>query len=76
MKRMPYWQFEANGMLFRIGTLAYKLFRLFTLRVLSPIAVELVPDRAVTIVLDRRQDCLACRPGVSEGQARPLSLFC
>jgi len=33
---MPCGQLKANAMFFRIGTLAYNLFRLFTLRVLSP----------------------------------------
>jgi hypothetical protein len=36
MERMPCGQFEANAMFFRIGTLAYNIFRLFTLKVLSP----------------------------------------
>ena len=36
MERMPCGQFEANAMFFRIGTLAYNLFRLFTLTTLSP----------------------------------------
>ena len=36
MERMPCGQLEANAMFFRIGTLAYNLFRLFTLKVLSP----------------------------------------
>jgi hypothetical protein len=36
MERMPCGQCEANAMFFRIGTLAYNLFRLFTLTVLSP----------------------------------------
>jgi hypothetical protein len=36
MERMPCGQFEANAVFFRIGTLAYKLFRLFTLKTLSP----------------------------------------
>jgi hypothetical protein len=36
MERMPCGQCAANAMFFRIGILAYNLFRLFTLRVLSP----------------------------------------
>jgi hypothetical protein len=36
MERMPCGHLEANAMFFRIGTLAYNLFRLFTLKVLSP----------------------------------------
>jgi hypothetical protein len=36
MERMPCGQFKANAMFFRIGTLAYNLFRLFTLKTLSP----------------------------------------
>jgi hypothetical protein len=36
MERMPCGQFEANGIFFRIGTLAYNLFRLFILTTLSP----------------------------------------
>lgn len=36
MERMPCGQFEANAVFFRIGTLAYNLFRLFTLKTLSP----------------------------------------
>jgi hypothetical protein len=36
MERMPCGQYEANAMFFRIGTLAYNLFRLFTLTTLSP----------------------------------------
>jgi hypothetical protein len=36
MERMPCGQYEANALFFRIGTLAYNLFRLFTLRVPSP----------------------------------------
>jgi hypothetical protein len=36
MERMPCGQLTANAMFFRIGTLAYNLFRLFTLKVLSP----------------------------------------
>jgi hypothetical protein len=36
MERMPCGQLEANAMFFRIGTLAYNLFRLFTLKTLSP----------------------------------------
>jgi hypothetical protein len=36
MERMPCGQLNANAMFFRIGTLAYNLFRLFTLKVLSP----------------------------------------
>jgi hypothetical protein len=36
MERMPCGQTEANAMFFRIGTLAYNLFRLFTLTTLSP----------------------------------------
>jgi len=36
MERMPCGQFEANAMFFRIGTLAYNIFRLFTLTTLSP----------------------------------------
>jgi len=36
MERMPCGQFEANALFFRIGTLAYNLFRLFTLKTLSP----------------------------------------
>jgi hypothetical protein len=35
MERMPCGQCEANAMFFRIGTLAYNLFRLFTLTTLS-----------------------------------------
>ena len=35
MERMPCGQLTANAMFFRIGALAYNLFRLFTLRVLS-----------------------------------------
>jgi len=35
LERMPCGQYEANAMFFRIGTLAYKLFRLFTLTTLS-----------------------------------------
>lgn len=36
MERMPCGQFEANAMFFRIGILAYNLFRLFILKTLSP----------------------------------------
>jgi hypothetical protein len=36
MERMPCGQLTANAVFFRIGILAYNLFRLFTLRVLSP----------------------------------------
>jgi len=36
MERMPCGQLEANALFFRIGTLAYNLFRLFTLTTLSP----------------------------------------
>lgn len=36
MERMPCGQLNANAMFFRIGTLAYNIFRLFTLTVLSP----------------------------------------
>jgi hypothetical protein len=36
MERMPCGQLKANAMFFRIGTLAYNLFRLFTLKTLSP----------------------------------------
>jgi len=36
MERMPCRQLTANAMIFRIGTLAYNLFRLFTLKMLSP----------------------------------------
>jgi hypothetical protein len=36
MERMPCGQCEANAVFFRIGTLAYNLFRLFTLTTLSP----------------------------------------
>ena len=36
MERMPCGQLKANAMFFRIGVLAYNLFRLFTLKVLSP----------------------------------------
>ena len=36
MERMPCGQCEANAMFFRIGTLAYNLFRLFTLTTLCP----------------------------------------
>jgi hypothetical protein len=36
MERMPCGQLTANAVFFRIGTLAYNLFRLFTLKVLSP----------------------------------------
>ena len=36
MERMPCGQFEANAMFFRIGVVAYNLFRLFTLKTLSP----------------------------------------
>jgi len=36
MERMPCGQLIANALFFRIGTLAYNLFRLLTLRVLSP----------------------------------------
>jgi hypothetical protein len=36
MERMPCGQFEANAVFFRIGVLAYNLFRLFTLTTLSP----------------------------------------
>ncbi len=36
MERMPCGQLNANAMFFRIGTLAYNLFRLFALKVLSP----------------------------------------
>jgi hypothetical protein len=35
MERMPCGQLKANAMFFRIGVLAYNLFRLFALRVLS-----------------------------------------
>jgi hypothetical protein len=35
MERMPCGQLNANAMFFRIGTLAYNIFRLFTLKVLS-----------------------------------------
>ena len=36
MERMPCGQLTANAMFFRIGILAYNLFRLFTVTVLSP----------------------------------------
>jgi len=36
MERMPCGQLTANAMFFRIGILAYNLFRLFTVKVLSP----------------------------------------
>ena len=36
MERMPCGQLEANAVFFRIGTLAYNLFRLFILKTLSP----------------------------------------
>ncbi len=36
MERMPCGQLNANAMFFRIGTLAYNIFRLFALKVLSP----------------------------------------
>jgi hypothetical protein len=36
MERMPCGQLNANAVFFRIGTLAYNLFRLFALKVLSP----------------------------------------
>jgi hypothetical protein len=36
MERMPCGQFEANAMFFRIGVVAYNLFRLFMLKTLSP----------------------------------------
>jgi hypothetical protein len=36
MERMPCGQLEANAMFFRIGILAYNLFRIFTLTTLSP----------------------------------------
>jgi hypothetical protein len=36
MERMPCGQLKANALFFRIGTLAYNLFRLFALKVLSP----------------------------------------
>jgi hypothetical protein len=36
MERIPCGQLKANAMFFRIGTLAYNLFRLFTLKTLSP----------------------------------------
>jgi len=36
MERMPCGQLPANAMFFRVGTLAYNLFRLFTLKTLSP----------------------------------------
>jgi hypothetical protein len=36
MERMPCGQLRANAMFFRIGVLAYNLFRLFTLTTLSP----------------------------------------
>jgi hypothetical protein len=36
MERMPCGQREANALFFRIGVLAYNLFRLFTLTTLSP----------------------------------------
>lgn len=35
MERMPCGQFEANAVFFRIGTLAYNLFRLFVLKALD-----------------------------------------
>jgi len=35
MERMPCGQYEANAMFFRIGTLAYNLFRLFILKTLG-----------------------------------------
>ena len=36
MERVPCGQLKANAMFFKIGTLAYNLFRLFTLKTLSP----------------------------------------
>ena len=36
MERMPCGQLTANALFFRIGTLAYNLFRLFALKTLSP----------------------------------------
>jgi hypothetical protein len=36
MERMPCGQLNANAMFFRIGTLAYNLFRIFSLTTLSP----------------------------------------
>jgi hypothetical protein len=36
MERMPCGQLQANALFFRIGVLAYNLFRLFTVKVLSP----------------------------------------
>jgi len=36
MERMPCGQLTANAMFFRVGVLAYNLFRLFTLKSLSP----------------------------------------
>ncbi len=35
MERMPCGQFEANAVFFRIGVLAYNIFRLFILRTLA-----------------------------------------
>ena len=35
MERMPCGQFEANAVFFKIGILAYNLFRLFVLKVLD-----------------------------------------
>jgi len=35
MERMPCGQYEANAVFFRIGTLAYNIFRLFALKMLS-----------------------------------------
>ena len=36
MERMPCGQYEANAVFFRIGVLAYNLYRLFLLKILSP----------------------------------------
>jgi len=36
MERMPCGQYEANALFFRIGILAYTLFRLFPFTTLSP----------------------------------------
>jgi len=51
MERMPCGQLNANAMFFRIGTLAYNLFRLFIFKALSSAPG---PDRTMEILPNSR----------------------
>jgi hypothetical protein len=67
----PCGQTMANAVFFRIGAMAYNLYRLFLLKVLDASAQASGSDRALASFPDGRQGGRPCQSGVFEGLLRP-----